>query len=180
MSERACKVRASLCMSMDGFIADAGGGVDWLNPYFAGLDNNWEEFMGAIGAVVMGRKAYEKAIQQFGSAGDPGTTFVLTKSPLEEGSVAEAFTDIPGTMQKIRNRLGATGKDIWLMGGGRAIDALWRAGEVDRFEISLIPILLGTGTPLFANSTGQDLKLSLDEQKTHPNGVVSLTYSVVS
>ena len=70
------------------------------------------------------------------------------------------------------------GKDIWLFGGGVLFRSLLSAGLVDRVEVGIIPVLLGSGIPLLP---GADMltKLELHSEETFTSGIVLLKYDVV-
>jgi hypothetical protein len=69
------------------------------------------------------------------------------------------------------------GRDIWLFGGGALCRSLLDAGLVDTVEVAVMPVLLGSGTPLVA--PGGTTKLVLTDQKTlSASGIVVLSYSV--
>ncbi len=55
--------RASLAMSLDGYIADANGDVDWLNDYFS-PELDWEAFAGRFGATVVGRRTHDASVKK--------------------------------------------------------------------------------------------------------------------
>ncbi len=69
------------------------------------------------------------------------------------------------------------GKDIWLYGGASLTDAFMKEGLVDELWLSVHPILLGSGKPLFRGSDSRT-KLTLLESKTYEFGLVSLRYSI--
>jgi dihydrofolate reductase len=73
-------LRAYLALSLDGFIADADGGVDWLEPYFSS-ELEFSTFDSEIGALVMGRRTFDQSVKRGLSelAGRP--TVVLTHHP---------------------------------------------------------------------------------------------------
>ena len=71
-----------------------------------------------------------------------------------------------------------SGKDIWLFGGGILFRALLNAGLMDTVEVAVMPVMLGSGTPLL--TAGQRQSLHLQESKTLPSGILMLTYSVES
>ena len=147
--------RASLAVSLDGYIADVSGSVDWLNTYFS-PEIDFAGFLRTIGATVYGRTTYDWALAQgFTGAADPaapgGRPIVLTRRPIEnrpEG--VETFSgDVRELAARLRQELRGTGRDVWLMGGGISIASFHEAGLVDRWELTIIPILLGNGVPLF-------------------------------
>ena len=76
-------------------------------------------------------------------------------------------------------RLRATlGKQIWMMGGGGLIASFLDAGEIDEFDIHVIPVFIGEGIPLIAPRR-RDVPLRLLSSRKYPDGVVRLRYEVV-
>ena len=159
----------SVAMSLDGYIADDAGGVDWLNPYFSD-EIDFGGFMASVGAVVVGRTTYDHA---GAFAGGGKRLVVLTHRPIDEVETWD------GDVRELARRLKAEcGGTIWVMGGGEAARALLDAGAVDEIGVNVIPILLGSGTPLFPRRAGLD-RLELLECQRYGNGCVSLRYRVV-
>lgn len=74
----------------------------------------------------------------------------------------------------IRNLKEMDGKDIWICGGASIAQQLMRDGLIDRFYISVIPVLLGAGVRLFAELP-EKMELRLVETKSY-NGIVELRY----
>jgi len=70
-----------------------------------------------------------------------------------------------------------SGKQIWMMGGGELIASFLDAGEIDEFDIHVIPVLIGEGIPLVA-PRHRDVALRLRSSKRYPDGVVRLRYEV--
>jgi dihydrofolate reductase len=178
-AERGPLIRAALAVSLDGFIADADGGVEWLNPFFS-PEMDFVGFMNSIGAVIMGRNTFGDAVARGGggSLTGQGKCVVLTHRPLERPpSGVEAFGgDVSKLADRMRGQLAGTGKDIWLMGGGQAIDAFLAAGQVDRLEMGIMPILLGDGIPLFPKHSRGLQGLAQTHCRALKNGVVELWY----
>ncbi len=170
-------VRASLAVSLDGYIADKRGGVDWLNPFFS-PEIDFDGFMRTIGAMVMGRKTFGDMRKLGAPPGAPARTIVFTRRSKSAGPDGVEFASNPAKIvERLRRELAGTGKDIWLMGGGQAIDAFHTAGLVDRFELSVIPVLLGQGVQLFPRHARGLSSLKLE--KAEPplsNGIVGLWY----
>lgn len=142
-----------IATSIDGYIADKDGGLDWLNsiPNPENNDMGYIEFIDGIDAIVMGRITYETVL---GFGVDwPYTkpVFVLsnsiTKVPekldgkvfLSRGTAAEILSDIN---QKGYNKL--------YIDGGTTIQMFLREDKIDEIVITTIPVLLGGGFPLFA------------------------------
>lgn len=175
-------MRASLAVSADGYIADVSGGVDWLNDYFS-PEIDFMGFLRTIGATIYGRTTFDWAMAQ-GHAGatDPtapgGRAIVLTRRPIENCPAGvEAFGgDVRELAATLRAELKGTGKDVWLMGGGRSIAPFHEAGLVDRWELSIIPILLGNGIPLFPPHSRGFGALRLTRTRVLENGIVEAWY----
>jgi dihydrofolate reductase len=172
-------VRASLAVSLDGYIADKNGGVDWLNPFFSD-EMDFAGFMKGIGAAVMGRKTYDIIVS--GTLGPiPAAsypTYVLTRRPMPNPPARyEPFGGRPGELvERLRAQLAKSGKDIWHMGGGESIEAFRAVRVIDRLELRVIPVLLGDGVPLFPRHTRGDERWKLAKHRTFKNGVVELWY----
>jgi dihydrofolate reductase len=64
-----------------------------------------------------------------------------------------------------------------MMGGGELIASFLDAGEIDEFDIHVIPTLIGEGIPLIARRH-RDIALKLRSAKKFPDGVVRLRYEV--
>ena len=166
-----------IAMSLDGYIADANGGVDWLegqNPE-EGDGNSYDNFIREIDTVVMGWNTYrqiatELSPQQWVYEGL--TSYVLTHRKIEkmDGII---FTDESpcGLIQRLRRK---PGKDIWICGGASTAGQLMKEGMIDRYHISIIPTLLGSGIRLFDSLKGQT-KLKLVRNQVY-NGIAELVY----
>lgn len=166
-----------IAMSLDGYIADANGGVDWLegqNPE-EGDGNSYDNFIREIDTVVMGWNTYrqiatELSPQQWVYEGL--TSYVLTHRKIEkmDGII---FTDESpcGLIQRLRRK---PGKDIWICGGASTAGQLMKEGMIDRYHISMIPTLLGSGIRLFDSLKGQT-KLKLVRSQVY-NGIAELVY----
>jgi dihydrofolate reductase len=171
-------VRAALAVSLDGYIADKRGGVEWLNPFFS-PEMDFAGFMASIGATVMGRKTFDVAMKIGMPPGSSDqTSVVLSRRKL--GSAPQGFIQFAGDLRKLveqlRRDLDKTGKDVWLMGGGKTIDAFRAAALIDRFELSVILVLLGEGILLFPHHKRGIEGLQLTRTRAFKNGVVELWY----
>jgi dihydrofolate reductase len=165
----------SVAASLDGFIAGPTGEYDWIiqDPAFdfAGL---WARF----DALLMGRKTYEVAITRLESLNSMGKKIVVVSQTLDASKHSGATiiaADILGEIAKLK---GEPGKDIWLMGGGVLFRTLLDAGLVDGVEVSLIPVLLGSGVPLIFE--GRRCPLHLAESKALPSGILVLRYQMTA
>ncbi len=170
-------IRGYLAASLDGYIADAEGGVDWLEE-FQSYDFGFDAFLAEIGTVVMGRATYD---QVMGFGGDwpyaGKRALVLTHRPLGDApeGVEACQGDIPALLERLR---AAEGGDVWIVGGATTQKAFLDAGGLDRLELFLIPVLLGDGVPLWPKG-GPVRKLLLRKSESLPGGMIRLDYRVL-
>ncbi len=171
--------RAALAVSLDGYISDKDGGVAWLEGTMT-PEIDFAGFMKTIGATIYGRTTFDWALAHgYAGGGSKHKVVVLTHRPLPPnipGAVEAVSGDVRDVARRLREQLRGTGKDIWLMGGGLSIDSFHQAGLVDRWELAIIPVLLGDGIPLFPrHSRGLD-SLSLTHTRALKNGIVEAHY----
>ncbi len=167
------RFRLYMAVSLDGMIADADGGVEWLNRW-DDADFGTAAFMDEVDALIMGRTTYDQ-IAGFGSWPYVGMrTAVLTSRPLGDAPEGvEGTSDAAGLIAELRD----DGAQVWIVGGAATAAACIALGAVDTVEMFLMPLLLGEGVPLFVGD-GPELPLALRETRAWPNGVVRLTYDV--
>ena len=158
------RVTVYIAASVDGYIARKDGSVDWLPPVEEGEDYGYDEFYASVDTLVMGRRTYEQ-ILTFGDWPYPGKpVFVLSRSRTGQADSGVAFVDaLPADM-------GHT----WLV-GAQAIQAYAEAGRIDEWIISLVPVLLGRGIPLFLPTTAQTT-LALQGCRAYPGGLATVHY----
>jgi dihydrofolate reductase len=96
-----------------------------------------------------------------------------TLDPAQHRDVTIVSSRLDATVAELKR---ASGKEIWLFGGGTTFRGLLDAGLVDRVEVSIIPVLLGSGIPLVP--AGRRWPLQFKDSRTFPSGIVSLTYRV--
>ena len=147
--------------SLDGFIATSDGGVEWLEPFQAtGSDYGFNSFYPRIDALVMGSRTYEQTLT-FGPSPYAGKrTLVLSTRELPSSAGVEIADLSPEAA--IGHLTVAGASKIWLVGGGELAGSFAREGLVDRYIISVMPVLLGSGVPLLG-AQGASGSLSLEE-----------------
>ncbi|WP_240148435.1 dihydrofolate reductase family protein [Diaminobutyricibacter tongyongensis] len=138
--------------SIDGFIADADNGIDWLEQFgFTAFEDDYEKFVAGIGAIVMGSATYDFLLRQQNLEWPyPGIpTWVLTHRdlPVIEGSLAVFWAgDIAQLDAELREAAGD--RDVWVIGGGNVAAQFADAGLLDELRVTIMPVLVGSGKPL--------------------------------
>jgi dihydrofolate reductase len=163
-----------IATSLDGFIARPDGGIDWLNPMMqAGEDYGYQRFFASIDAIVFGRKTYETALgfDPWPYAGK--RCVVLTHRPIDARHGEERHD---GPLAELVDRLGAEGVRRVYIDGGEVIRQFLAAGLVDDVTLSIVPVLLGEGLPLFRG--GAERWLRLVESRSYPSGLVQIEYRI--
>ncbi len=169
--------RAYLAASLDGYIADRRGGVGWLDPYFT-PEIDFNAFFSTVGATVMGRATWDWTVAHKYTMEVEGRCIVQTHRPLKNAPAdVETFSgDVRKLAAELRRELAGTGKDVCLFGGGESIASFDAHGLVDRWELAIIPALLGDGIPLFPRRPRRVGRLRLLESRALKNGVIQVVY----
>ena len=169
------KIVCNLATSVDGFIADENGGVDWLNDFQA-EDYGMIDFFEQCGTAIMGSKTYEQALSfnsWFGKM--EGVVFTSRKlSPFND----EKINFFSGDPRPVVEQLHKKEKDSWLVGGGQLITSFIDLHLLDELIITMVPRLLGRGLAL-CPSIKEVGNLQLLDSKAHTDGVLQLRYRVV-
>ncbi len=166
-----------IATSLDGFIARANGDLDWLpSPQGPeGEDYGYGEFMKTVDVIVMGRGTYEKVLT-FGAW--PYETPVVVLSSRKVALPANAPASIEamsGSPADVVARLESRGLEHAYVDGGVTIQRFLEAGVIQRLIITRVPVLIGSGIPLFGPLT-RDIPLQHVETRTFPNGLVQSEY----
>lgn len=172
-------VRVFIATSLDGFIAGEDDDLSWLpHPEPGGEDYGYGEHMAQTAAILMGRRSYDVVAGFDGPwPYDDTPVFVATSRPLEPA--APTVTAIQGEtaadlLAAVQAQVGSGGIYV---DGGALIRSLLDAGLVDELTITVIPVILGRGLPLFAGAAFRhDLELLGSED--YENGLVQLRYRV--
>lgn len=169
-------VRFYVATSLDGFIADEEGSIEWMAPYDARL-YGYDKFYADVGALIMGRRTFELIHATADVWPYQGKlVYVLTSHKL--GNVPEGVVpSTRGMRAAVTSAREATRKNIWVVGGAVTMQSALDDGVVDLVEIFLVPILLGRGLTLL-NDLRQRQGLLFDGIEAFPDGVVKLRYFV--
>jgi dihydrofolate reductase len=172
-------VKASVFIgtSVDGFIARANGGLDFLPPG-GGEPHGYEEFMQSVDALVIGRKTYETVLAFDTWPYGAKPVFVLSTrelAPAPAGAVVEQWSGEP---LDIAAQLDARGIKHVYVDGGITIQRFLRAGLIQRLIITRVPVLIGDGIPLFGGLP-RDVTLEHVATRHYQSGLVQTEYLVV-
>ncbi len=173
------KVIFDISMSLDGFIAASGMTVDEGMGVGGEVLHDWafrgderdreilERAGAALGAVISGRRTYDNSIRWWGADGPTGAARVplvvvshSTPDDVPEAGVYTFAGDIRSALDAARSAAGDG--DVGVMGGADIARQYLRAGLLDEISIHLIPVLFGSGTPLFGDGDSLDAHVKLE------------------
>ncbi len=167
------RVRYSVVMSLDGYIAGPKGEADWITM---DPDFDFNVIFREFDTILVGRRTFD-AMVAAGRVSMPGIKMIVFSRTLRQEDHPEV-TLVANDQQKTLAALKASpGKDIWLFGGGSLFRSLAEDGLVDTFEVRIVPILLGAGVPLSPDLKNR-IKLVLTDNKIYQTGIVSLEYAI--
>jgi dihydrofolate reductase len=177
------KVTIHMVSSLDGIIAKKDNSVAWFDTpdhYERGdAGQDATEFLKTIDCYVMGARTYEHALElskSYGWAYGDTPTIVLTHRslPIERQHI-EIYS---GDLEKlVRERLKPNYKNVWVVGGAMLVKDFIRLKLADEIRLSVIPIILGDGTPFF-DHIGQEQALHLEDVTAYKSGIVELCYAI--
>jgi dihydrofolate reductase len=169
-----------IAMSVDGYIADADGGVEWLEEFQTTTDGDessegFSEFFETVDCLVMGSKTYEHVLAMGEWPYGDRPTCVFTRRDLPRASSAVSFVADPvaSSVPEMRQQH----DHIWLVGGAALAQSCLRAREIDVMRLFFVPILLGDGIPLFTSRYGRQ-RVRLVGTTTHDSSIVEHHYEV--
>lgn len=164
-----------IAASLDGYIAGPDDDLSWL---FTDADYGFSSFYAGVDTLVMGRGTYD-VVRTFGDwpYADRRTLVVSRKAQVEvDTPLTEVFSgDLPSLIEKLRSE---ERKNVWLVGGGELVRSFLEQELLDQITVSMHPILLGKGVPLFPGGFRRTL-LMLKDTRTFEGGLVQMTYHVM-
>ncbi|MBV8543673.1 MAG: dihydrofolate reductase [Acidobacteria bacterium] len=170
------KASVFIATSLDGFIARENGAIDWLpaNPEPHGYD----EFIASVDAIVIGRKTFETVLAFGGWFYGKTPVVVLSSKAAELKAPEGANCDfMSGDPKEITARLDERGINHVYVDGGVTIQRFLEAGLIQSLIITRIPVLLGSGIPLFG-PLSRDVRLTHVATRSFAEGLVQSEYTV--
>lgn len=178
------KIILNLAVTLDGFIEGPNGEVDWC---IMEEDMDFGGFIASVDTIFYGRVSYDA----WGNFQPDATTspaekamwegihgkqkFVFSRQNREDANATFIHEDIADQVANIKQQ---GGKDIWLYGGASLIKTFIKERLIDVYKVSVHPVVLGAGKPLFEDLNAR-IGLGLLETKVFKSGVVELTYAPV-
>lgn len=165
-------------VSLDSRIARKNGDVSWLEDgrfNIPGEDFGYARFLSGVDTTIMGYKTYQVVLSFGGEFPYKGKeNYVVTRSRSRRRTPFVNFinTNIPDLVRTLRRK---KGKSIWLIGGSQINTLLLNHRLIDRMILTFVPVVLGEGIPLFAESV-RPAAFVLRSRKTFPNGFVQVTW----
>ncbi len=163
-------------VSVDGFIARRDGALDFLDAG-GGEPHGFEEFFASVDALVMGRKTYETVLGFGGWFYGKKPVFVLSSQELAPPPTEAVVERMAGPPTEIVAALAGRGFEHIYVDGGRTIQEFLRAGQIQRLIITHVPVLIGSGIPLFG-ALDRDTRLTHVDTRQYANGLVQTEYLI--
>ncbi|MES2780864.1 MAG: dihydrofolate reductase family protein [Bacteroidota bacterium] len=175
------KIILDLAVTLDGFIEGPNGEIDWC---IMDDDMDFDGFLAGIDTIFYGRVSYDawgsfqpdthasEAEQQLWKDVHSKKKYVFSSQNRLDDNATFINSDIVNKVAEIKTQ---GGKDIWLYGGASLIKTFIRSGLIDVYRISVHPIVLGAGKPLFEDLK-ERIRLQLIKTNVFRSGVVQLIY----
>ena len=167
------RVRYSVAMSLDGYIAGPKGEADWITM---DPEVDFTAIFSQFDTILVGHRTFDVMVAA-GRASVPGMKTIVFSRTLRQEDHPEIAIVMDGQREAVAALKAGPGKDIWLFGGGSLFGSLAEDGLVDTVEVAIVPILLGAGVPLMPRLEKR-IKLSLTAHRVYRSGRVSLEYSI--
>lgn len=152
------KIILYIATSLDGFIADKEGGVDWLpHPNDDADDMGYKALIDSIDTIIMGSRSYEQILTFGPWAWPEKSTYVFTSKQLttDRSDIFFVHENVGPFMDKLRAK--KTNQAIWLLGGAELVKSFSDLNLIDECVITILPTVLKEGIPLSLSYEGFNL-----------------------
>lgn len=171
-----------IATSLDGYIAREDGDIAWLierdDP---SEDHGYDAFIQDIDVIIMGRGTYESVCNitpWFYNRPVVVLSSSLTAQDLPEGLVGKVRISNQSPQDTMK-MLEAEGYRKAYIDGGRVIQSFLALGMIQSFVITRVPVLLGSGRPLFGKLS-TDINLKHQSTCSFPSGLIQSSYDVLA
>jgi dihydrofolate reductase len=175
----ASRTQYFVAATVDGFIADPHGGLDWLTSIEGGADDTYKRFLPTVGALVMGASTYEwmlANVKEWPYHGMPSWVFTHRELPAFQGGADVRFVSGAPAEHIEDLRTAAGERNLWMVGGGELASQFAEAELLDDLLLTVAPVVLGAGIPLFAH--GLPGRVRLTGTREFASGMVELRYEL--
>lgn len=167
------QISVYIATSLDGYIARPDNGLDWLETVnAAGEDHGYDAFMASVDCVVLGRETFEVLLLMNAWPFEGKRVVICTHRPIGQRHGEQTHA---GPLGPLFDRLGAEGVRRVYLDGGATIRGALADGLVDDLTISTVPVLLGSGRPLFGGTVVPE-RWRLATSRAFPSGLVQSTW----
>ncbi|MDF2926603.1 MAG: bifunctional deaminase-reductase domain protein [Paenibacillaceae bacterium] len=180
--------------SLDGFVEGPNGEMDigWVS-YDADLEKHAKEILSTADTVIWGRGTYQMMHSYWPSVpSNPAasqherdhaewiekTAKIVFSTTLEKVEWKNSRLVKEGVQEEINDLKQQPGKDMVILGSPRLAHSLMQYGLIDEYKITVSPVLIGKGLPLF-QGLKEKINLTLIENKTFDSGAIGLVYQTV-
>jgi dihydrofolate reductase len=175
------KASVFIATSLDGFIARANGDLDWLTGAESPTteqDYGYQEFMDTVDTIVLGRNTFELVLTfDTWPYGGKKVVVLSSKHSALPPHLVDSVEWLSLSPQRLVERLAAQGATHLYVDGGKTIQGFLNAGLIDELIITRVPVLIGTGVPLFG-PLDHDVRLTHTATQQFENGFVQSKYRV--
>ncbi len=169
------KINLFIAASLDGYISRPDGSVDWL---FTDGDYGYQEFYDSIGTVLMGRKTYDKVLE-FGDYPYEDKRSIIFSRQDPSLQDIDKLEFVSGDIVKFTDSLRRSeSDDFWLVGGSQIIRLFLEQDLIDEIILSIHPIILGNGIPLF-DRIKKEVRMELINDVSFGSVLVQLHYRIL-
>ena len=168
-----------IATTLEGYITRPEGELDWLiDPDFVdeGEDYGFTKLLDSVSCVVMGRHTFESLMNAHEWPCGNKRLVVMTQSmselPEHTPETVELFAGEPA---ELVNKLALEGESKVFLDGGQLIRSFNAKGLVDRLILTRVPVLIGSGVPLFG-ALKTDIKWKHIRTQSYKSGLVQSEY----
>jgi len=173
------KIKLYIAISLNGKIAKLDGSVDWLEaiPKPEDSDYGYSDFYNSIDTTIQGHNTYKQILTwaiDFPYKGKKNYVLTSDTTLKDNKDVRFISKDHIDFVKRLKEQ---KGKDIWLIGGGKANATFLDAQIIDELHVYVMPIILNDGIEIF-DVLLKDATINLISSKSYSTGVVEMIYQL--